>query len=169
MNGLIRGAAALILAGALSAVCLAGGAAQTPDAQSQGQTGAQGQTGDQSGAQTPGDTAAPGDHHHGHGAVRAACQDDIAKLCSADADGHGAFRCLREHQDTLSDSCKTALTTALAQRREHGGWSHRGGGQGAGPDGDAQDGVPSGGAPTGGAPDSGAPDGGVSDGGSPQH
>ena len=64
-----------------------------------------------------------GDNHAGRGAVRAACQADIAKLCSADADGHGAFRCLRDHQDALSDSCKSAMATARAQRHDHGGAS----------------------------------------------
>ena len=62
-----------------------------------------------------------GDNHPGRAAVRAACQADIAKLCSAEADGRGAFRCLRDHQDGLSDGCKSAIATARAQRRDHGG------------------------------------------------
>jgi hypothetical protein len=91
MNSLIRCAAALVFTGALGGVC---------QAQDQPQ----------------------GDNQpSGRGAVRAACQADIAKLCSAEADGHGAFRCLREHQDALSDSCKSAMATARAQRHEHGG------------------------------------------------
>jgi hypothetical protein len=62
--------------------------------------------------------------------VRAACQTDIAKLCSAEADGHGgAFRCLRDHQDAVSDACRSAMATARAERQAHGGWS-RGGGPG---------------------------------------
>jgi hypothetical protein len=91
MNSLIRCAAALVFTGALAGVC------QAQD-QPQGEN-----------------------QPSGRGAVRAACQADIAKLCSADADGHGAFRCLREHQDALSDSCKSAMSTARAQRRDHGG------------------------------------------------
>ncbi|MEJ0066544.1 MAG: hypothetical protein WDM85_14975 [Caulobacteraceae bacterium] len=91
MKSLIRCAGALVFTAALAGVC------QAQD-------------------QPQGDS-----HSGGRGAVRAACQADIAKLCSAEADGHGAFRCLRDHQDAVSDSCKSAMATARAQRREHGG------------------------------------------------
>jgi len=119
MNALIRGAAALVLAGALSGVCFAQD--QAPD---QGQPG-----------QAPSDEGQPGQGgrpggHHG-GAVRAACQADIAKLCTAD-DAQRPFRCLRDHQDTVSDTCKSAMATARAERQargggQPGGWSHGGG------------------------------------------
>jgi hypothetical protein len=128
MSSLIRCAAALVLAGVLSGVCLAQD--QGPDRGQPDQT----PQSDQSGGGRPGG-------HHG-GVVRAACQADIAKLCSAEADGRGAFRCLRDHQDGLSDACKSAIATARAERQAHGGWSHRPGGpegapEGAPPSGDA--------------------------------
>jgi hypothetical protein len=111
MSSLIRCAAALVLAGALSGVCLAQDQAPSQGQPDQGQSD-QGQS----------DQGRPGGHRGG--AVRAACQADIAKLCSAEADGRGAFRCLRDHQDALSDACKSAIATARAQRQAHGGWSH---------------------------------------------
>jgi hypothetical protein len=99
MNSLVRLGAALMFAGALAGAC------QAQDQQSDpSQGGGQG-----------------GGHGGGRGAVRAACQADIAKLCSGDSDGRGAFRCLRDHQDAVSDSCKSAMETARAHRREHGG------------------------------------------------
>jgi len=128
MNALIRGAVALVLAGALSGVCFAQD--QAPD---QGQPG-----------QAPADQGQPGEGRHGGhhgGAVRAACQADIAKLCSAD-DAQRPFRCLRDHQDAVSDSCKSAMATARAERQargggQQGGWSHGGGpdNDGGSPDG----------------------------------
>ena len=64
--------------------------------------------------------------HSAGEAVRRACHDDIAKLCSETPDGHGAFRCLRDHQDTLSDTCKSALSNARAQHHGHSGWNGAG-------------------------------------------
>jgi hypothetical protein len=128
MKLLMRCAAALVLAGALTGASLA-----------QDQTPPQGTPGQDQG---PPDQRGQGGHHGA--AVRAACQADIAKLCSADEageGGHGAFRCLRDHQDAVSDSCKSAMATARAERQAHGGWSHGPGGPGGG----------------GGPPDDGAP------------
>jgi hypothetical protein len=72
-----------------------------------------------------GSCAAQGDNQSRPGdAVRAACKDDIAKVCADTSEGHGPFRCLREHQDQLSDGCKTALANARAQFHGHGGWSN---------------------------------------------
>jgi hypothetical protein len=96
MKSLIRCAATLVFTAALAGVC-----------QAQDQPQGDGHSGDS--------------HGGGRGVVRAACQADIAKLCSADADGHGAFRCLRDHQDAVSESCKSAMATARAQHRDHGG------------------------------------------------
>jgi hypothetical protein len=121
MNALIRGAAALVLAGALSGACFA---------QDQGpEQGQPGQTQSDQGQSDQGQGRPGG--HHGGGAVRAACQADIAKLCSAD-DAQRPFRCLRDHQDALSDTCKSAMATARAERQargggQQGGWSHGGG------------------------------------------
>jgi hypothetical protein len=114
----MRCAAALVLAGALSGVCFAQD--QGPDQGQPGQT--------QSDQDQPGQ-GRPGGHHGG--AVRAACQADIAKLCAAD-DAQRPFRCLRDHQDALSDTCKSAIATARAERQARGGgpqggWSHGGG------------------------------------------
>jgi hypothetical protein len=73
--------------------------------------------------------------------VRAACEADIAKLCSGD-DAQRPFRCLRDHQDSVSDSCKSAMATARAERQargggQPGGWSRSGGpdNNGGSPDG----------------------------------
>src|ERR1700722_3808713 len=113
MKLLMRCAAALLLAGALAGASLA-----------QDQAPPQGTPGQDQG---PPDQGGHGGHHGG--AVRAACQADIAKLCSADdtggGGGHGDFCCLRDHQDAVSDSCKSAMATARAERQAHGGgWSH---------------------------------------------
>jgi hypothetical protein len=141
MSSLIRCAAALVLAGALSGVCFAQD--QGPD---QGQPG-QAQSDQGPSDQGQSDQGRPGGHR---GALRAACQADIAKLCSAEADGHGgAFRCLRDHQDSVSDACKSAMATARAERQARGGgpqggWSRSGGpandtgSNGMGPSNDAQ-------------------------------
>ena len=95
MKSLIRCAATLVFTAALAGVC-----------QAQDQPQGDGHSGDS--------------HGGGRGVVRAACQADIAKLCSAD-DAQRPFRCLRDHQDAVSDSCKSAMATARAQHRDHGG------------------------------------------------
>jgi len=147
MRSLIRCAAALALAGALSGVCFAQdqGPDQGQPSQAQSDQGQPGQ--DQPGQDQSGRGGRPGGHH---GAVRAACQADIAKLCSADADNQRPFRCLRDHQDSVSDGCKSAMATARAERQARGGgpqggWSHGGGpandtgaSDGMGPSNDAQ-------------------------------
>jgi Cysteine rich repeat len=86
----------------------------------------------------PGDGQGGWGHGQGRGEMRQACQADIDKLCADEAaPGHHAFQCLREHQDALSDSCKTALSHA------HGGHGHHHDGQGGGPDGGSTpDGAP---------------------------
>jgi hypothetical protein len=68
----------------------------------------------------------------GRGALREACQADIARLCADSGDqggdqsggpGGGGRRhigqCLRAHQDQLSDGCKSAMA-ARAQRHHDG-------------------------------------------------
>ncbi len=42
----------------------------------------------------------------GGGVLRSSCQTEIEKLCSGEA---RAGRCLRNHQDELSATCKAAL------------------------------------------------------------
>ena len=145
MKLLMRCTAALVLAGALTGVGLAQDQAppQGQADQAQPEQGAPDQGQPDQGQPDQG-------HHGGHhgGAVRAACQADIAKLCSADettGGGHGAFRCLRDHQDAVSEGCKSAMATARAERQAHGdGWSHGAPGGGEGPNG-------------GGPPDNGGP------------
>jgi Cysteine rich repeat len=58
--------------------------------------------------------------------VRKACAADIQRLCPDAQPGHGGLRmCLRDHQNDLSDDCRSALA-AMRQHRPHG--------QGQGPD-----------------------------------
>lgn len=125
MSSLIRCAAALVLAGALSGVCFAQD--QGPDQGQPGQT--------QSDQGQPGQSQSEGGRHGGHhgGALRAACEADIAKLCSGD-DAQRPFRCLRDHQDSVSDSCKSAMATARAERQARGGGQPGGWSRGGGPD-----------------------------------
>lgn len=48
----------------------------------------------------------------GSGPVAAACQGEIAKYCSDKSHGNrGARTCLEEHQDKISEACRTALET----------------------------------------------------------
>jgi hypothetical protein len=55
-------------------------------------------------------------------AVRQACQEDIAKLCSAEQPGGGRImQCMRAHQDQLSDGCKSALMSAHRMHQEQQG------------------------------------------------
>ena len=65
-------------------------------------------------------------------AVRQACAADAAKLCPDAAEGRERMRCLRSHQDDLSDSCKTAWAQARANWSQHGGGGGPGG-PGGGP------------------------------------
>ena len=47
----------------------------------------------------------------GRGTLRAACSTDAQKLCANAPKGKGQLRgCLREHQNELSDDCRSALT-----------------------------------------------------------
>ena len=56
----------------------------------------------------------------GGGVVRKACHDDILQLCANVEPGGGRLiQCLREHQDRVSESCKSALSDAKASRRGH--------------------------------------------------
>lgn len=49
----------------------------------------------------------------GGGGVRAACAADVQSFCSDVQRGGGRiFACLRDHQDQLSDGCKSALANA---------------------------------------------------------
>src|SRR5579864_8171710 len=64
-----------------------------------------------------------GGHFHGggHGALHAACEADLARLCAGvEAGGGRVIQCIREHHDELSDGCKAALQSL------HGGhgWRH---------------------------------------------
>jgi hypothetical protein len=130
MRSFIQCAAALVLAGALSGVCFAQDQGPDPGQPSQAQSD-QGQPGQDQ----PGRGGRPGGHHGG--VVRAACQADIAKLCGADADSQRPFRCLRDHQDSVSDGCKSAMATARAERQARGGGPQGGWSHGGGPDSDS--------------------------------
>ena len=45
--------------------------------------------------------------------AREACQADVQKLCSGINPGEGRIlRCLKKHQDSVSDKCKEALKGA---------------------------------------------------------
>lgn len=60
-----------------------------------------------------------GDHH---GAVRQACMADIQKLCSGVQPGGGRImQCMREHQDQVSDGCKTAMSSMHGHHGGQGG------------------------------------------------
>ena len=64
-------------------------------------------------------TAQPGGG--GNGVVRKACQADIEQFCGATEPGGGRLgQCLREHQDRLSEACRSAITDMRARRRRHG-------------------------------------------------
>jgi Cysteine rich repeat len=61
--------------------------------------------------------------------VREACAADIQRLCPDAQSGRGGVRmCLRDHQNDLSDNCRSALSAMRQQPRQ---------GQGQGPDADA--------------------------------
>ena len=57
----------------------------------------------------------------GNPLVRKACQADIEQFCGSTEPGGGRLgQCLREHEDRLSEACKTAITDMRARRRQHG-------------------------------------------------
>ncbi len=45
----------------------------------------------------------------GRSELRAACRDDRERLCADVAHGPPAIACMREHEDDLSEACRTAL------------------------------------------------------------
>ena len=48
--------------------------------------------------------------------VRAACAQDVQKLCAnVPAGGGRIIACLKQHQDQVSDSCKQAIAKAMQQ------------------------------------------------------
>ena len=54
----------------------------------------------------------------GGGALRGACRADVEQLCAGVEPGGGRImQCLREHQDRVSASCKSAISEARANRR----------------------------------------------------
>jgi len=57
----------------------------------------------------------PSDRQARGAKVRAACQADIQKFCPDAGPGRETFQCIRQHQDDLSDSCKTALASMRSQ------------------------------------------------------
>jgi hypothetical protein len=55
------------------------------------------------------------------GGPREACAADLQKFCAGLEPGrHQIMQCLRQHQDDLSDGCKSALMSARANHH----WSH---------------------------------------------
>ena len=61
----------------------------------------------------PSEIQQQGSMGRGQGPVRAACDAEIKKLCTAD---ERAGQCLRAHEGELSDGCKAALATRGQQR-----------------------------------------------------
>jgi hypothetical protein len=55
---------------------------------------------------------------HGHGKFKAACGDDVQKVCSDTAHGKATFDCLKSHRDQLSETCKTFLDNHRAHEQE---------------------------------------------------
>jgi hypothetical protein len=52
------------------------------------------------------------------GALREACRADVEQLCSGVEPGGGhIMQCLRDHQDRVSSTCKSAISEAHANRR----------------------------------------------------
>src|ERR1700742_1197904 len=48
--------------------------------------------------------------------VRAACAQDVQKLCASVPSGGGRIlACLKQHQDQVSDGCKQAVAKAMGQ------------------------------------------------------
>ena len=57
----------------------------------------------------------------GNPLVRKACQADIEQFCGGTEPGGGRLgQCLREHEDRLSEACKSAITDMRTRRRQHG-------------------------------------------------
>lgn len=71
----------------------------------------------------PQDGGGHGEGHGGHGGpLRQACMADFQKLCADAQPGGGrVFQCLRQHQDQLSDGCKTAIANMHPHRDGQGG------------------------------------------------
>ncbi len=66
---------------------------------------------------SPGDGGGPA---HTRGAkVREACKADIQKFCADAEAGRPTFQCMRQHQDDLSDGCKSAMASMRGQWRGH--------------------------------------------------
>jgi hypothetical protein len=56
----------------------------------------------------------------GGAVLRKACQTDIEQLCGNVQPGGGHIgQCLREHQDRVSEACKSAISDARANHRNH--------------------------------------------------
>jgi hypothetical protein len=55
----------------------------------------------------------------GGAALRAACRTDIEQLCANVQPGGGRIgQCLREHQDRVSEACKSAISDAHAMHHQ---------------------------------------------------
>jgi hypothetical protein len=53
----------------------------------------------------------------GGGALRGACREDVEQLCAGVQPGGGRIaQCLRDHQDRVSEGCKSAIASAGSQR-----------------------------------------------------
>jgi hypothetical protein len=62
------------------------------------------------------------DQGGGRGRLRQACGADFQQYCSDVPAGGGArIKCLQDHNDRLSDGCKTALSEIQAKRAGQGG------------------------------------------------
>jgi hypothetical protein len=56
--------------------------------------------------------------HGPHGAMKAACKEDIAKLCDGIKPGGGRIAaCLKAHKDQVSDNCKAAVKAGHERRK----------------------------------------------------
>ena len=70
-------------------------------------------------AQAQDAASAAGGHH---GAMRQACQADMAKLCPGVQPGGGrVMECFKAHRDGLSDGCKSAMAAMRAEHRAAAG------------------------------------------------
>jgi hypothetical protein len=57
------------------------------------------------------------------GDLRAARQADIDKLCAdVEPGNHRTMQCLRDHQDQVSDECKSAMASLRAGHHGRHGW-----------------------------------------------
>jgi hypothetical protein len=66
----------------------------------------------------PDSGANPGGQRGGAG-MHGACKADLDKLCPGVQPGGGrVFQCLREHQDQVSDSCKSAMASVHSRRQQ---------------------------------------------------